>query len=359
MNAPGRKPMKKIKRTMFALLIFGLFFFTTSSVSSGQLDNYVGSPQLMSMLENVSGADGVQYNLRDNQGIPMDALKVIDSPDGSGYIGIYHRGYSGNHPKPLQVRLATSKNLRVWQFRTKIENHASQGTIETTSDRKGFLVAFEKDLLRGDLAVGSFIKVKYYSNFNRLLKNQADRSVDLDRKLSHHNEGTPNFYGIELKPDISHSWIGIGFHYLDGVDHESYGSLVNFSRWDPHTDGDVELNAKFQNLGSSFMTGNLGDRDQFYYLGKPYLIIEAQSTGNDFESFSPYLYDREENKLAILYLDIPLTRDKYGLGNPTVTNIVLPNGSVGIVSTEFVFTNEERKYRGEMIYWRAYPDFLT
>ena len=99
----------------------------------------VSSPELVTLLQEVTRADGSRYHSVDDQQVGMDTLKIIPNPQG-GYLGIYHHLINNM----FQVRLATSFDLLNWHYRITLENAASQPTIASLSDG-GFLVGYEKN----------------------------------------------------------------------------------------------------------------------------------------------------------------------------------------------------------------------
>jgi hypothetical protein len=174
----------------------------------------------------------------------------------------------------------------------------------------------------------------------------------LNRTLSSCNEGTPNIYAATLNPDVNHSIINVGFHYFSGcnVDRQATGTLTNFSTWKVQTDSN--LNTLFTNLGT--INGNVGDRDAFFYQGRPYSLVEAQSTRNDFGSWRPYLFDRTSNSLTSLTLDTDGGSTSFG--NPTYTDLVLPSGTRGFIATQFIFSEGAAPGEaGPLFYYRSYP----
>src|SRR5947207_3051445 len=99
----------------------------------------VTSLELVTMLQDVSTADGHRYNAVDDQNVGMDAVKIIANPQ-DGYEAVYHHAINS----VFQVRLATSTDLLNWHYVTALQTAASQPTITSLSDG-GFLVGYEKD----------------------------------------------------------------------------------------------------------------------------------------------------------------------------------------------------------------------
>src|SRR4051794_24249857 len=92
---------------------------------------------LARVVENVTGATGKRYAVRDDLGASMDALKIVTNPQG-GYLGVYHTTTAG----VLIPRVAPSPALLRWPRRAVIGRHASQPTVAVLADR-GILVAEE------------------------------------------------------------------------------------------------------------------------------------------------------------------------------------------------------------------------
>jgi hypothetical protein len=176
----------------------------------------------------------------------------------------------------------------------------------------------------------------------------------LNRTLSPCHEGTPNIYAATLNPDIRHSVINVGFHYHRDcqLDQEARGTLTNFSTWTAQADSNV--NALFANYKSGEIKGHVGDRDAFFYEGRPYSLVEAQTSKDDFKTWRPYLFDRKLNSLTRLMLDTPGKSSSFG--NPTYTELRLPNGKLGFVSTEFIFSEGAGSGEaGVLIYYSPFP----
>jgi hypothetical protein len=306
------------------------------------------SPELVALLQDVEAADGHRYGTTDDQGIGMDTVKIIPGPPGVGYLAVYHHLIGG----VFDVRLATSTDLLTWHYVATLEHDASQPTIAQHAGG-GFLVAYEKS---GSGAAcggsGSCLAFQHYANIDALLAGGEDRSVAVDRTLSSCNEGTPNIYAVTLHPDLDHSIIDVGFHYFQGcdVDRQAIGTLTNFSSWKARAD--ANLNALFTSLGT--IGGNVGDRDALLYQGRPYSLVEAQNTKNDFGTWRPYLFDRTAN--ALTRLQISTHAGSTSFGNPTYTELRLPGGDRGFVSTQFIFSEGARGGEaGSLVYHRSFP----
>jgi hypothetical protein len=306
--------------------------------------------QLVALLQDVRAADGYRYGTTDDQGVGMDTAKIVPGPPGAGYLAVYHHLIGG----VFNVRLATSTDLLHWRYVATLENDASQPTIAELSGG-GFLVAYEKTG-RGAACggSGSCLAFQHYPDLDALLAGTEARSVAVTRTLSSCNEGTPNIYAATLHPDLDHSIINVGFHYFRGcdVDRQAMGTLTNFSSWKTQVDGN--LNTLFANLGT--IGGNVGDRDALLYQGRPYSLVEAQDTRNNFGTWRPYLFDRTANSLTRLQINTHAGSTSFG--NPTYTELRLPGpeGRWGFVSTQFVFSEAARGGEaGPLFYYRSFP----
>jgi hypothetical protein len=335
---------------LFNLLLLALLPIVLSSSTFSSIYMRISSPELVDLLEDVTHADGYRYRTVDDQHVPMHTVKIIQNPQG-GYLGVYHHSVH----RVLQVRLAVSTDLLHWHYVKTLENNASQPTIAALPDG-GFVLAYEKntdETFYGQNFRGSCLALRYYANINNLLKGSSSKAISLKRTLSFTNEGTPNIYDFVLHPDIQHSVIEIGFHYMahypNDVDRQGIGTLQNFSLWD--TEKNTNLDTLFTETGS--INGNIGDRDSFSYQGNDYTIIEAQYTENEFGSWRPYLYDRTLNTINLL--NLRTSKGSKSFGNPTYTELTLPDGRLGFVSTEFVFGEVSNGESGELIYYRAFP----
>jgi hypothetical protein len=315
---------------------------------------HAAAPEPVTPLQDVTTADRKVYDAKAHDATGpgstgMDTAKIIANPNG-GYLAVYHYLVDQN----FQVRVATSTTLINWTFAAILEDAASQPTIAALSN-DGFLVAYEKSWKSGNTCggSGSCLGFEYFASESALLSGNADRSIVVNRKLSTCNEGTPNIYAATLDPDLDHSIINVGFHYFKGcdVDRQAVGTLTNFSSW--RVQDDTTVNKLFTNLGT--INGNVGDRDAFFHEGKAYSIIEAQSTKNDFRSWRPYLFDRAANTLTLLNLRTDADPPSTSFGNPTYTDLSLPDGRRGFVSTQFIFSEGAGAGEaGQLIYFKSF-----
>jgi hypothetical protein len=246
------------------------------------------------------------------------------------------------------TKLARSANLLTWTHVADLEPHASQPTIAALSDG-GFLVAYEKDAgCTGTGPGGNCLGFRHYGSLASLFAGAGDRSFQAPRSLSKCAEGTPNIYGADLRPDIGHSTIDVGFHYFRNcdVDRQARGTLRDFSSWSGAADGG--LNAAFEAFRPG---GNVGDRDFMRYGGASFNIHEVQFTKGDFGSWRVYLYDWLLGPATPLA--IHTHRGSTAFANPTFTSLTSPAGRPAVLVTLFIpLHGTATTENGELIYYR-------
>jgi hypothetical protein len=300
----------------------------------------------LSAIENVVSATAYRYGAHDDQGSSLDTLKVIPSP-GGGYLGVYHTLSAG----VFVAKLAVSTDLLHWSHGVDLESHASQPTIAALSDGS-FLVAYEKDAgCSGTGPGGNCLGFRHYPGLTELLEGAGDRTFQAPRTLSNCAEGTPNVYGADLRPDIDHSTIDVGFHYFRNcdVDRQARGTLENFSSWSAHVDSG--LNGALEAFHPG---GNIGDRDYLRLASGSYNIHEVQFTKGDFGSWRVYLFDWLTG--VALPLPIHTHRGSTAFANPTFTSLPSPAGRPALLVTLFIPSQGAATGEGgELIFYRELP----
>jgi hypothetical protein len=297
---------------------------------------------LVDLLTDVPAATA-RYDIRDDRGLPMDTLKVIEHPSG-GYLAVYHCGI-GN--QQFAVHVATSDDLLTWTHRAELDRPASQPTIAALDDG-GFLVALEA----GGGGPPPWLRFLHYADADHLLTGRADRSFDAPHTLvprGRHAEGTPNIYAVRLAPDLDHSEIDVGFHYFrrGRVDRQGRGTLSGFTHW--RTRRESTLDAALERLGTA---GNIGGRDRFSWDGRPYLLIEGQLERGVWESWRTFLYD--ESAGTATPLGIRSHGGSVAFANPSATVLTLPSGEPGLVVTSYLFHSGAAPGEGgPLLYYRA------
>jgi hypothetical protein len=294
--------------------------------------------ELTRLVEDVPGADGFRYDVRDSAGTPMHTAKVIGNPAG-GYLAVYHANFT--------VKLATSVDLAHWTFRTNLDRRGSQPTIMGTSDG-GFVLAHE-----ANEGKGGHIRVVYYRDVRSLLANRAAKAFSAPRTLSKCNEGTPNIYSVRLSPDIAHSVIQLGMHFHQNcdTDREAVAVLENFTRWKASVQQRENLALlTAAALHGKKVGGNIGDRDTITFDDRRYSINEVQYVKNNFGTWQPYLYDDGTDRADPLTIRTHLGSRAFA--NPTFTHITAPTGEPAIVVTMFVPGEGSKPGEsGELIYY--------
>jgi hypothetical protein len=295
--------------------------------------------RLIGLLEDVPGAEAARYTARDDLGRSLDTLKLIATPP-SGYVGVYHSYANGS----FSVRVATSSDLVSWRYRRTLDTGASQPTIVRLSDGS-YLVAYEK------AANGrSSLRFRAYRTLANLTAGSHFREFNAPRTLSPRHEGTPSIASAQLTGTLSRSQISVGFHYYSGakaVDRQGRGVLTNFSSW--KTSYAPELNQAF----TPEPGGNIGDRDHLTFEGYQFTLIEVQSVKSDWSSWRVYLYDHLARRM--FPLQIRTHGGSVAFGNPTVTQVLTPNGRSALAVTLFLFgEGAAPNEAGPLIYYRPY-----
>ena len=294
--------------------------------------------QLVGLLQDVTAADGYRYGTKDDAGNTMDTLKIIEAAP-RDYLGVYHTLTSSG----FVVKLAISTDLLTWQFKTDL-GPGSQPTLARLSDG-GYLLAYETN--------SNNLHFAYYPTLSALVGGAATKHRDVARTLSACAEGTPNIYSATLSPDIDHSVIDVGYHYFRNcdVDRQARGTLTNFSTWAAAPE--AHLNTLFESLTPS-IGGNVGDRDDLAFGGKPFNIHEAQYAKGDWASWRNYLYDFELDR--IVPLSIKTHKGSSAFGNPAYTIVTSPDGRAALVVTYFLFSEGAVVGEGgELVFYRILP----
>jgi hypothetical protein len=297
------------------------------------------------LFEDVKTATSHRYGATDNQGYGLDALKIIENPEG-GYLGVYHSLIGGT----FQVRLATSIDLFSWTYIRTVELSASQPTI-AQAPNDAYLVAFEKE------EASSHLQFQYYSNLATLINGPPDATLDAQRTLSSLHEGTPNIYNITIEGSTLKALIG--FHYDTGsVDNVAIGWLTipvdnpQFMMWNdtaPLTRYNQDLKDNYQ------VRGNIGDRDYGQVFGRNFTLQEGcliERNGH-WAYWRIFLYDHLTNNFTLL--NIKTHKGSTSFGNPTFTFLKSPNNKDCMVVTYFLFSEGAQEGEaGELIFYKEF-----
>lgn len=298
-----------------------------------------------------SDAGHVRFGARDNDGTPLEGLKVIQTNGRN--VGVYHAQSDGR----FVLYVGTSTDLLHWAKTATLDTDASQGTLAALPDG-GYLVAYEwaKPLLSLPGPLNALtearadrirIRFRYYATLDRLLGGQISREFTAPPALRASAQGTPSIQSVALTPDLSTSRIVVGLHYRADTDGNGYPDddrqgtavLTNFSSWRPRVA--ERLNAALASatrLHGGYTRaprGSFGDRDEITFDGVPMQLYEVQYRPNDFGSWRLFLRDRRSGALSAVRVATPGGSQSFG--NPTVTELVAPDGKRALMVTMFVF----------------------
>jgi hypothetical protein len=295
--------------------------------------------ELANLIENVTSANGIVYNAKDDHGHSMDCAKIIANPSINGeFIAVYHSWFNG----VSKVNLATSTNLLNWKWIRELAGSgngpASQPTIAATANN-AFVLVWEQENGNGGT---NHLKFVYFDNWTKLKNGSVTKSYDAPRTLSNCAEGTPNIYFA------SASKVEVGYHYFQNcfVDRQARGT-TNWTSWSGSSQGLVDNALLYWGA-----VGNIGDRDCLIYNNFKFGLFEGQTSMNDFGSFRSYLYDYQTGNAD--KLNIITNQGSQSFGNSTF-NIVNFNNRRTLIVTHFIFSeNSGAGEAGELIYYKYF-----
>jgi hypothetical protein len=347
----------------FAVLVFTIALIVSTlpiaklelpSISSSDVQSGCFLDLVAEMLGNIRDLplNQYRYDAKDDQGVGLDTIKIIESPE--GYLGIYHS------PGGYSVRLAKSTDLLHWTFIKIIEsdwpNRTSQPTL-VRAPNEAYLVAFEKEEVDW-----SHLRFHYYSNLSALLNPDAppDAIYDAPRfNISNVHEGTPNFYNVTIEDFNIGAYVG--FHYDNGtVDNIAVGRLTipmddpkNTTRWTWNAWSQTEYNEKLRENWN--VKGNIGDPDYGRIFGRNFTLQEGnlKPRPTDYAEWRIFLYDHLTNTFHML--NITTHKGSTSFGNPTFTVLKSPNGKDAIVVTYLLFLEGAKLGEaGELIFYKEF-----
>ncbi|MER7009774.1 hypothetical protein ABT297_42975 [Dactylosporangium sp. NPDC000555] len=291
---------------------------------------------LRAMAEDVAGADASVYGARDDTGRGMDAVKIIQVPDGR-YLAVYHTYLGGS----FHSALAISSDLLHWSFRRDFGAGSSQPTITVAGS--GYVVAWEQE-------PANHLAFRYFTDLGGLMGGPPQRSFDAPWRLSQCAEGTPSIFAVSLRPDIDHSVIDVGGHYFKNcdVDRQQRGTLTNFMSWS--TAAQPLVDNALLHWG---VRGNIGDRDPVGFAGFAFTMMEGQYVKGDFGSWRTFLFDQQTGNADPV--NMRTHRGSTAFANPTATTITAPDGRRAVVFTTFIPSEGAAPTEaGSLIYYRVY-----
>lgn len=261
--------------------------------------------RLISLLANVTNATAHRYRATDDHGRTLDCLKIIELAPGD-YLGVYHT----LREREFQLHLGRSTNLLHWSHRAVLDQRSSQGAL-WSGPRGDFLLAYEVNVPKAVL-----IRLRHYANLDALLHARFDREIDLPRTLAPTAEGTPSFERVELNGDLATSRIDLRLHYYREmkVDRAARGTILGFTNWTARPDPDID-----DALRGYGVEGNIGDRDEFEFAGRKFLIQEGQFKPGDWASWGIYLIDDTDR--GALPVMVRTHAGSRSFANPAVTRL--------------------------------------
>ncbi|MHB8658188.1 MAG: hypothetical protein ACYC91_09590 [Solirubrobacteraceae bacterium] len=298
-------------------------------------------PALQALLQDVPcpGSGRASYATVDDHGAAMDALDPLDDPRG-GYLGVYHTP-TGSRPgarnPDFEVLLAHSADLIHWHRVAVLDRaYASMPALTAVPGRPGYLLAYEKGLTP---VSPHFVRVCWFGSLPGLLRDRPRTTVDLPRRFSAYNNGTPAFLSVRWGGSPARSVIELGFHYqassgpLAGPDREAVGTLRGFRQWIAVRDLAVD-----RLLDRDGLSGSHGDRRQFVFAARPWRVYEATTPRPGFAGWHAVLYDPGTDRVYRLRLATATGRFQTSFGNPIVHVLRGPGGRGALLAmTVFVF----------------------
>jgi hypothetical protein len=337
MTQPSRTMPSGARAAIFiaaTLLVLGVLVTTKTGWAQA-----AEGASLRNALESVVTADGKRYDAKDDTGRVMDTAKIIQDFTGE-YLAVYH---SLNHAEGrFHVSVATSTDLLNWTFRHDFGAGTHQPTIHALDNGNGgYVVAWEQD-------PDNHLSFRYFRDRADLLSGRIAKTFDAPQTLSDCAEGTPNIYSAEMAGNINRSVIDVGAHYFRNcdVDRQQRGTLTNFRSWTATPQPQVDAP-----LLAAGVAGNIGDRDDFTFRNRDYLLIEGQFTKGDFGTWRTFLYEVRTGKAD--QLDITTDGGSTAFANPAITFLGLPDGRAGFVATLFLPSEGAASGEsGQLIYFR-------
>jgi len=280
----------------------------------------------------------VVFDARDSSDHPLGVLDPIDDPAG-GYLGVYGYGappQPGSGPTDLRVVLGRSGDLLHWRQLTVLDPDQASMPALIAVPAGGFLLAYEKGQ-HGERR--HFIRLRYYRSRAALLHNRFAAQLDLPRRLSAYNNGTPSFLSVAWPGRLGQSVIRLAFHYQpsrNGIplpDREAIGTVRGWRTWSAHPDLGVD-----GLLTRSGFAGNHGDQRQFGLSGALWRIYEAQRVPRDFATWSLVVLSPPSRDLQLVTLHTSAGAFTASFGNPVAAVLRAPTGTGQVLAVStFVF----------------------
>jgi hypothetical protein len=284
------------------------------------VSNLATLTDVAAFLADVTAAPIHRYAVRDDDGRPLDCLKIQEIEPGR-YLAVSHAQERGR----FDVHLHASDDLLTWTHVRTLAADGSQPTLER--DGFGGWIVADEAMRPGK---GNALRFRRYPSTEALLAGAHDRETIPPNTLAARrgSQGTPNLI-VHPGDDLEATAIEVGFHAFDGRrDRQASGTVTGFAAWEARLRPD--LDALFLNA-----RGNIGDRDVFSLGRRRYAVHEVQGEVGDWGSWRVWLRDLADDAVA----EIPVRTHggSVAFGNPTVTALALPDGRPGVVVTLYVF----------------------
>ena len=151
---------------------------------------------------------------------------------------------------------------------------------------------------------------------------------------------------MELNGDLATSRIDLRIHYYREmkVDRAARGTLLGFTNWTATHDHDID-----DALRAYGVEGNVGDRDEFEFVGRKVLIQEGQFRPGDWATWEIYLID--DTDIGAVPVRVKTHAGSRSFANPSVTRLRDPAGKWCLAATLFLPSQgNARSEVGTLIY---------
>lgn len=285
------------------------------------------------VIENLNNVEAIHsnYKLKDNNNRSTEVLKIVNANEKNyKYLGVYHKMIGRNH---FELCLAGSNDLNEWTFITNLGDRAHQGELKKW--RNGYLLVNEEDKTSGS----NNIQVRYYKTYNDLTINKPSETISLPRSFSKYAEGTPDIREI-IGKNPSNSYIMLGFHYFNNgdVDYQAFGILKDFKNWKAWKD-----QISNYNIIEKGFKGNIGGRSSFEFLNNELIILEAQTTKNDFGQWKLLLGDGA----FYTQLNLKTAKNATSFANPGIQKL---NDTLVAVTSFLHSKGNHKSESGQLLY---------
>jgi hypothetical protein len=320
-----------VTRSLLTLVLFAAAVLTVPRLAEARPEPAsAATARFAELADDVSEADGAEFDARDDTGRTMDAAEIVQAADGT-YLAVYHSMLADGR---FHAAVATSTDLRTWTRRHDFGAGTSQPTL-AADGTGGYVLAYEKD-------PANHIALRSYPSLAALLAGNIAQAFDAPHTLSRCAEGTPDLTAVHGDT------VELTGHYRANcdTDRQLRATLTDFTTW--HATPDHRLDQAIQAWGTG---GNIGDRASIELYGRGLVLIEGQRWSNDFGSWRTYAYDPVTGRADRLTIRTP--GGSRAFANPSATLLTDPDGHPALLVSLFVPKEESGPGEsGELIYWR-------